>query len=126
MFVVGVFALTRREFDLTVLAAILTVIGYSVNDTIVIFDRVRLNLKLMRKQPLAAILNASINQTLSRTVLTSGMTLLVVIPLFLYGGPVLNSFAFALLLGIVEGSYSTIFVASPLLLVMERLAAKKA
>src|SRR5204863_4124991 len=79
LFITGMFAITHREFDLTVLAAILTVIGYSVNDTVVVFDRIRSNLKLMKKQPLEQIINASVNQTLSRTVLTSGATLLVVV-----------------------------------------------
>ena len=124
IFITGVFAMTDREFDLTVLAAILTVIGYSVNDTIVVFDRVRQNLKLMKKEPLENILNASINQTLSRTVLTSGLTLLVVIALFVYGGEVLKGFSLALLLGIVEGTYSSIFVAAPLLLVWRRFFPK--
>jgi preprotein translocase subunit SecF len=124
IFIVGVFAFTNREFDLTVLAAILTVIGYSVNDTVVVFDRVRSNLRLMKKAPLEEVLNTSINQTLSRTLLTSCATLFVVIALYLFGGEVLNSFAFALLIGILEGTYSSIFVAAPLLLVWRRLFAK--
>jgi len=124
--IVGIFALTDREFDLTVLAAILTVIGYSVNDTIVVFDRIRYNLKIARRDGLLDVINASINQTLSRTVLTSGSTLLVVVPLYIYGGAVLNNFAFALLLGIVVGTYSSIFVASPILWLWQRFVAKKA
>ena len=108
----GLFAVTQKEISLTVIAALLTLVGYSVNDTIVIFDRVRENLRLMRKEPLAQILNLSINQTLSRTIMTSGFTFLAVFSLFLFGGEVLNGFSFALTIGIIVGSYSTIALAS--------------
>ncbi|MBI4430187.1 MAG: protein translocase subunit SecD [Candidatus Omnitrophica bacterium] len=110
----GIFSLSGREFSLPMVAALLTIAGYSINDTIVIFDRIRENVKLMRRTPFPDIVNISVNQTLSRSVLTSGATLLVVIALFLFGGPVINDFAFTLLVGFIAGSYSTIFVASPM------------
>jgi preprotein translocase subunit SecF len=106
---VGVFSLTSREVNLPVIAAILTLVGYSLNDTIVIFDRVRDNLKIMRKQDIGDVLDVSINQTLSRTINTSGTTLLVVVALFLFGGGVINDFAFTLLIGIIVGTYSSIY-----------------
>lgn len=108
----GLFALTQKEISLTVIAALLTLVGYSVNDTIVIFDRVRENLRLMRKESIHKILNLSINQTLSRTIMTSGFTFIAVLCLFLFGGEVLNGFSFALTIGIIVGSYSTIALAS--------------
>ena len=111
---VGLFALTQKEISLTVIAALLTLVGYSVNDTIVIFDRVRENLRLMRKESMLNILNTSINQTLSRTILTSGFTFLSVFCLFMFGGEVLNGFSFALTVGIIIGTYSTIALASPI------------
>jgi preprotein translocase subunit SecF len=110
----GLFALTHKEISLTVIAALLTLIGYSVNDTIVIFDRVRENLRIQRKESLPKILNLSINQTLSRTIITSGMTFIAVVSLFLFGGEVLNAFAFALVVGILAGTYSTIGIAAPI------------
>ncbi len=116
----GFFVWTGKEFNLTILAAMLTVIGYDINDTIVVCDRIRENLKLMRKRPLIEILNDSINQTLSRTVLTSGFTLLVVIALLVFGTNVLRDFAWALTVGILFGTYSTIFVASPLILFIDK------
>jgi preprotein translocase subunit SecF len=116
----GFFVWTGKEFNLTILAAALTVIGYDVNDTIVVCDRIRDNLKSMKKAPLIEILNASINQTLSRTVLTSGFTLLVVIALLVFGTTVLKDFAWALFVGILFGTYSSIFVASPLVLALDR------
>lgn len=106
---VGIFSMTEREINLPVIAAILTIVGYSLNDTIVIFDRIRDNLKLMRKTPLEDVLNVSINQTLSRTVITSGTTLLTVVALFLFGGEVINDFAFTLIIGILIGTYSSIY-----------------
>ena len=109
---VGLFALTQKEISLTVIAALLTLVGYSVNDTIVIFDRVRENLRIMRKESLFKVLNLSINQTLSRTIMTSGFTFLAVLSLFLFGGEVLDGFSFALTIGIIIGSYSTIALAS--------------
>jgi preprotein translocase subunit SecF len=112
---VGAFSLTNKEISLTVIAAILTLIGYSMNDTIVVFDRIRENLKYMRRESLAEVVNKSINQTLSRTVLTSGLTFLTVLSLFLFGGEVLHGFSFALVIGIIIGTYSSIFIASPML-----------
>ena len=116
----GFFVWTGKEFNLTILAAMLTCIGYDINDTIVVCDRIRENLKTMRKQPLAEVLNASINQTLSRTVLTSGFTLLVVISLLIFGTNILKDFAWAMLVGILFGTYSSIFVASPLILAIDK------
>lgn len=116
LFTLGALAVTGREINLPVVAAILTIVGYSLNDTIVVFDRIREDLKLMRKAGFAEIVNASINQTLSRTLLTSGTTLLVVLALFLLGGEAINDFAFTLLVGVMVGTYSSIFVASPILL----------
>lgn len=113
---VGFFSLFNKEIDLTVVAALLTLVGYSMNDTIVIFDRVRENLKLLRREPLESLMNKSVNQTLGRSVLTSGLTFLTVLALFLFGGPKLNGFSFALVVGIIAGSYSTIFIASPIVL----------
>lgn len=113
---VGFFSLFNKEIDLTIIAALLTLVGYSMNDTIVIFDRVRENLKLLRREPLESLMNKSVNQTLGRSVLTSGLTFLTVLALFLFGGPKLNGFSFALVVGIIAGSYSTIFIASPIVL----------
>ena len=111
---VGLFALTQREISLTVVAALLTLVGYSVNDTIVIFDRVRENLRSMRKETLGQVINISINQTMSRTILTSGFTFLAVLSIYLFGGGVLNGFSFALTVGIIIGTYSTIGIAGPI------------
>ena len=113
---IGLFSLFNKEISLTVIAALLTLVGYSMNDTIVTFDRIRENLKLMRRTELEPLINLSINQTLSRTILTSGLTFLTVISLFLFGGEVLNGFSFALVVGILVGTYSSIFVASPILI----------
>jgi len=112
---VGAFSLTDKEITLTVIAAILTLVGYSMNDTIVVFDRIRENIRLMRREKLAEIVNRSINQTLSRTILTSGLTFLTVLSLFLFGGEVLHGFSFALVIGILIGTYSSIAVAAPML-----------
>jgi preprotein translocase subunit SecF len=112
---VGAFSLSNQEISLTVIAAILTLIGYSMNDTIVVFDRIRENLRLSRREPLADLVNRSINQTLSRTVLTSGLTFLTVLSLFVFGGEVLRGFSFALVVGILIGTYSSIAVAAPML-----------
>lgn len=114
----GFFAVTQMEFDLTVLAAILAVIGYSLNDTIVVFDRIRENFRLVRKGTPQEVINVSINQTLSRTVLTSGTTILVLLALFFLGGELIHGFATALLVGIGVGTYSSIYIASPTLLWM--------
>ena len=112
---VGAFSLVNKEISLTVIAAILTLVGYSMNDTIVVFDRIRENIKLLRREKLADIVNRSINQTLSRTVLTSGLTFLTVLSLYLFGGEVLRGFSFALVIGILIGTYSSIAVAAPML-----------
>lgn len=113
---VGAFSLFNKEISLTVIAAILTLIGYSMNDTIVVFDRIRENLRMGgRREKLADLVNRSINQTLSRTVLTSGLTFLTVLSLFIFGGQVLHPFAFALVIGILIGTYSSIAIASPML-----------
>jgi len=112
---IGFFSLIRQEISLTVIAAILTLVGYSMNDTIVVFDRIRENVKLLRRENLSDIVNRSINQTLSRTVLTSGLTFLTVLSLFLFGGEVLHGFSLALVIGIIIGTYSSIFIASPML-----------
>jgi len=112
---VGAFSLTNTDISLTVIAAILTLIGYSNNDTIVVFDRIRENIKLMRREKLADIVNRSINQTLSRTILTAGLTFLTVLALFLFGGEVLRGFSLALVIGILIGTYSSIAIAAPIL-----------
>ena len=116
----GVILLAGRQIDLLLITALLTIAGYSINDTIIIYDRIRENLVQMRKAPLAEIINVSINQTLSRTILTTSTTLLVVISLYFKGGEVLNTFALALLVGFIAGTYSTIFIASPLVLAWEK------
>ncbi len=112
---VGAFSLLNKEISLTVVAAILTLIGYSMNDTIVVFDRIRENIKLLRRESLSEIVNRSINQTLSRTILTSGLTFLTVLSLYLFGGEVLNGFSLALVIGILIGTYSSIAIAAPML-----------
>jgi len=112
---VGAFSLLNWEISLTVIAAILTLIGYSNNDTIVVFDRIRENIKLLRRDKLSDIVNKSINQTLSRTILTAGLTFLTVLALFLFGGEVLHGFSFALVIGILIGTYSSIAIAAPIL-----------
>ena len=112
---VGAFSLTKTDISLTVIAAILTLIGYSNNDTIVVFDRIRENIKLMRREKLADIVNRSINQTLSRTILTAGLTFVTVLALFVFGGEVLHGFSLALVIGILIGTYSSIAIAAPIL-----------
>ncbi len=113
---IGLFSLFNKEITLTVVAALLTLVGYSMNDTIVTFDRIRENLKILRREELEPLINKSVNQTLSRTVLTSGLTLLTALALLIFGGQVLNGFAFALVCGIIVGTYSSVFVASPILI----------
>ncbi len=113
---IGLFSIFNKDIDMTVIAALLTLVGYSMNDTIVIFDRIRENLKFMRRESLEVVMNRAINQTLSRTVMTSGLTFLTVIALFIWGGPVLHNFSFALVCGIIVGTYSSVFVASPIVL----------
>jgi preprotein translocase subunit SecF len=122
---IGLFSMFHKEISLTVVAALLTLVGYSMNDTIVIFDRVRENLKLSRREPLEQIVNRSVNQTLSRTVLTSGLTFLTAISLFLFGGQVLNGFSFALVVGIIVGTYSSVFIASPIVIFWHKFADKR-
>ena len=122
---VGAFSLAGKEISLTVIAAILTLVGYSMNDTIVVFDRIRENLKLRRREPLNAIVNLSINQTLSRTILTSGLTFLTVLSLYLFGGEVLHGFSFALVIGILIGTYSSIAVAAPMLVAYQDWRARQ-
>ena len=123
---VGFFSLLDKEISLTVIAAILTLIGYSMNDTIVVFDRIRENIKLLRREPLADIVNKSINQTLSRTILTSGLTFLTVLSLYLFGGEVLRGFSLALVIGILIGTYSSIAVAAPMLVAYQDWRARRA
>jgi preprotein translocase subunit SecF len=121
LIVLGFYALMDFEFNLTTVAAFLTLVGYSVNDTVVIFDRVRENLRLTRREPLVDVINRSINQTLTRTILTSGTTLLATASLLVLGGDVLRGFAFVLTLGIVVGTYSSVYVASPVTVLWEEL-----
>jgi len=121
---VGLFSLFNKPISLTVVAALLTLVGYSMNDTIVVFDRIRENLKMSRRDSLDNVINLSINQTLSRTVLTSGLTLLTALALWLFGGDVLNGFSFALVMGIIVGTYSSIFVASPILVFWQNFRGK--
>ena len=116
---VGFISFFNMEFDLTTVTALLTVVGFSVNDTVIISDRIRENLAKMRKEKLATIVNTSINETLSRTVITSGTAIVVTIALYVLGGPVIHSFAFALMVGFVVGTYSSIFVASPIVIYLE-------
>jgi preprotein translocase subunit SecF len=122
---VGFFALTGQEISLTVIAAILTLVGYSMNDTIVVFDRIRENLRMSRRESLPDVVNRSINQTLSRTVLTSGLTFLTVLSLYIFGGQVLRGFSFALVVGILIGTYSSIAVAAPMLVAWQQWRASK-
>jgi preprotein translocase subunit SecF len=122
---VGAFALTNQEISLTVIAAILTLVGYSMNDTIVVFDRIRENLRLSRREALPDVVNRSINQTLSRTVLTSGLTFLTVLSLYIFGGQVLRGFSFALVVGILIGTYSSIAVAAPMLVAWQEWRGKR-
>ena len=122
---VGAFSLLNKEISLTVIAAILTLVGYSMNDTIVVFDRIRENLRMSRRESLADVVNRSINQTLSRTVLTSGLTFLTVLSLYIFGGAVLNGFSFALVVGILIGTYSSIAVAAPMLVAWQQWRAEK-
>jgi preprotein translocase subunit SecF len=122
---VGAFSLSNQEITLTVIAAILTLIGYSMNDTIVVFDRIRENLRISRRENLTSVVNRSINQTLSRTVLTSGLTFLTVLSLYVFGGEVLHGFSFALVVGILIGTYSSIAVAAPMLVAYQDWRAKR-
>lgn len=122
---IGFFSLLNKDITLTVIAAILTLIGYSMNDTIVVYDRIRENIKLLRRDNLAEIVNKSINQTLSRTILTSGLTFLTVLSLYVFGGEVLRGFSLALVIGILIGTYSSIAVAAPMLVAYQEWRAQK-
>ncbi len=115
---IGLFALTQLEFNLSTVAAILMIAGYSINDTVVVFDRIRENLRKYKKKPLPELFNFSVNQTLSRTLMTSVTTLLALVALYVFGGEVIRGFVYALIFGIAIGTYSSVFVASPVLLVM--------
>ena len=120
----GAFAVMGKEITLPIVAALLTIVGYSLNDTIVVFDRIRENTRFMKKSNDKEIINASINQTLSRTVLTSVTTLFVVVSLFYLGGEVIHDFAFALIVGIIVGTYSSIYIASPTLLLWQKFKSR--
>ncbi|MCD6352907.1 MAG: protein translocase subunit SecF [Proteobacteria bacterium] len=122
---VGIFSISNREINLPIIAAFLTIVGYSVNDTIVVYDRIRENRRKGPRDPLPQIINTSINETLSRTILTSGTTLLVVLALFIFGGGVIHDFAFALLIGIIVGTYSSVYIASPALIFWEEILHQK-
>jgi preprotein translocase SecF subunit len=113
---VGIFSLLQLEFNLTIIAAVLTVIGYSINDTVVVFDRVREDLRKFKKMPLAELINMALNETLSRTVMTSASTILALLAILIFGGPVVNGFAFAVIFGVLVGTYSSIWVASAIVL----------
>lgn len=117
---VGIFSILGKEFTLPIVAALLTIVGYSLNDTIIVFDRIRENLRKQSKSPFKTIINGSINETLSRTILTSGTTLLVLIALFIWGGGIIHDFALTMIIGVVVGTYSSVYVASPILLAWER------
>ncbi|MCU0245040.1 MAG: protein translocase subunit SecF [Bryobacter sp.] len=119
---IGLFSIFNKEISLTVVAALLTLVGYSMNDTIVVFDRIRENLKLLRREKFEPLVNKSINQTLARTIMVSGLTLLTALSLWVFGGQVLNGFAFALVVGIIVGTYSSIFVASPIVVFWQNFA----
>lgn len=119
MVAVTALSLTGMEFDLTIVAALLTIVGYSVNDTVIVSDRIRENMRKNRREPLASVMNRSINETLSRTILTGGTVLLVVLALFFLGGEIIHGFAFTLLIGVIVGTYSSVYVASPIVLYMD-------
>ena len=121
---IGVFSIFDKEFTLPIIAALLTIIGYSLNDTIIVFDRIRENLRKYHKNPLDTIINRSINETLSRTILTSVTTLIVLIMLFILGGGIIHDFAFAMIIGVLIGTYSSIYVASPILLAWQKYGKK--
>ncbi len=121
----GAISIANVEYSLNVMAVILTIIGFSINDTIVIFDRVRENVKKMRKESLETVFNVSINETLGRTILTSGTVMMVVLILFFFGGPVIHDFAFTLIVGLISGTYSTVYIASPVVLFWHRHITEK-
>ena len=115
---IGLFCLLQLEFGLSIIAAILTIVGYSLNDTVVVFDRVRENLRKYKKMPLPELLDLSVNDTLSRTILTSVTTLVALLSLYVFGGQVIRGFTFAMIWGVLVGTYSSVFVASPILLML--------
>jgi preprotein translocase subunit SecF len=121
----GAISIFALEYSLSTLAVILTIIGFSINDTIVIFDRVRENIKKMRKEDLATIMNVSINETLGRTILTSGTVMMVVLILFFFGGPVIHEFTIAMIVGLITGTYSTVYIASPVVLAWDQYVIKR-
>jgi preprotein translocase subunit SecF len=121
----GVLSVLDKEFTITVIAALLTIIGYSLNDTIIVYDRIRENIRKLVKTPLGVIINRSVNETLSRTIMTQGLTLVMVVSLFIFGGEIIHDFALALLVGFVVGTYSSIYVASPIVLTWEERSKKK-
>ena len=124
---IGAMALTHRQFDLTIVAALLTIAGYSINDTVVIYDRIRENLRIVKKGGLSEIVNLSVNQMLGRTVITTGLVMLAVIALLTFGGSVLNNFSFCIFVGFLTGVYSTVYIASPMVISWhrKRIAVKK-
>jgi preprotein translocase subunit SecF len=122
---IGALIAANYEFDLTIIAALLTVVGFSVNDTVIICDRVRENMRKIKRESLETIINTSINETLSRTIITTGTAILVLLALFVLGGGVIRPFAFALLVGFFSGVYSTIFIASPVVLFWEKRPIRK-
>ena len=119
---IGLFSLFDKEFSLPIIAAILSIMGYSLNDTIIVFDRIRENLKKHSKNPFISTINKSVNETLSRTILTSSTSLVAVLALFILGGGIIHDFAFAMLVGILTGTYSSVYVASPILLAWQDVA----
>ena len=121
---VGALLLANYEFDLTIVAALLTVVGYSVNDTVIVCDRIRENMRKIKRENLESIINTSINETLSRTIITTSTAIMVLVALFFLGGAVIRPFAFALLVGFFSGVYSTIFIASPVILLWEKRTRK--
>jgi preprotein translocase subunit SecF len=122
---IGLFSIFNEQIDMTVVAALLTLVGYSMNDTIVVFDRIRENLRISRREPLEKVMNTAVNQTLSRTVMSSGLTFLTALALFIFGGPVLHGFSFALVCGITVGTYSSVFIASPIVLFWHNYSDKR-
>jgi preprotein translocase subunit SecF len=122
---IGALMLGHYEFDLTIIAALLTIVGFSVNDTVIVCDRIRENMRKIRRESLEGIINMSINETLSRTIITTGTAIMVLLALFALGGGVIRPFAFALLVGFFSGVYSTIFIASPVILLWEKGAMKR-
>jgi preprotein translocase subunit SecF len=122
---VGIFSICDKEFTLPIIAALLTIIGYSLNDTIIVFDRIRENIRKYQKSMFPFIINKSVNETLSRTILTSITTLLVVVTLFVLGGSIIHDFAFAMMIGVIVGTYSSVYVASPIIIALQEFSKRK-